>query len=61
MVLNVVVALGIIGLLVWVYQALAAQGQMQPHLWWNAINVNAWPTICCPAYSSLCKPLLLPW
>lgn len=48
MILNIVVALGVTGLLVWVYQALAAQGQMAPHLWWNAINVNAWTNYLLP-------------
>lgn len=47
-VLNIIVALLIIGLLVWVYQALAAQGQMRPHLWWNAINANAWVNYLLP-------------
>lgn len=47
-ILNIVVALIIIGVLVWVYQALAAQGQMRPHLWWNAINANAWVNYLIP-------------
>lgn len=47
-VLNIVVALLIIGLLIWLYQALAAQGQMRPHLWWNAINANAWGNYLLP-------------
>lgn len=41
-VLNLIVALLVLAGLVWLYFALAAQGQMQPHLWWNAINANAW-------------------
>lgn len=47
-ILNIVVALVVIGILVWVYRALAAQGQMQPHLWWNAINANAWVNYLLP-------------
>ncbi|OAV60287.1 amino acid ABC transporter permease [Enteractinococcus helveticum] len=47
-VLNIVVALMIIGVLAWLYFALAAQGQMQPHLWWNAINLNAWTNYLIP-------------
>jgi len=47
-ILNIIVALIIIGVLVWVYQALAAQGQMRPHLWWNAINANAWVNYLLP-------------
>lgn len=39
--LNIVVALLVVGVLVWIYRALDAQGQMEAHLWWNAINVNA--------------------
>ncbi len=48
MILNIFVALAVIGLLVWVYQALAAQRQMEPHLWWNAINMNAWTNYLLP-------------
>lgn len=47
-ILNIIVALIVIGILVWVYQALAAQGQMQPHLWLNAINANAWVNYLLP-------------
>ena len=47
-ILNILVALIVIGVLVWVYQALAAQGQMSPHLWWNAINTNAWVNYLLP-------------
>lgn len=47
-ILNIIVALIIIGVLVWVYQALATQGQMRPHLWWNAINANAWVNYLLP-------------
>lgn len=47
-VLNILVALIAIGVLTWLYFALAAQGQMQPHLWWNAINLNAWSNYLLP-------------
>lgn len=47
-VLNILVALMAIGVLTWLYFALAAQGQMQPHLWWNAINLNAWSNYLLP-------------
>lgn len=47
-VLNIVVALIVAGVLVWIYFALAAQGQMRPHLWWNAINANAWVNYLIP-------------
>src|SRR5690625_1253427 len=47
-ILNIIVALIVLGILVWIYQALAAQGQMQPHLWWNAINLNAWTNYLLP-------------
>lgn len=47
-ILNIVVAVAIVGVLVWVYRALAAQGQMEPHLWWNAINLNAWTNYLLP-------------
>src|SRR5690625_2494711 len=40
--LNIVVALIVVAALVWVYLALDAQGQMESHLWWSAINANAW-------------------
>lgn len=46
--LNIVVALAIIAVLVWVYFALDARGQMEPHLWWNAINANAWSNYLIP-------------
>lgn len=46
--LNIAVALIIVAVLVWIYFALAAQGQMQPHLWWNAINANAWVNYLLP-------------
>lgn len=48
MFLNIVVALGIVALLVWVYRALDAQRQMEPHLWLNAINANAWSNYLLP-------------
>lgn len=47
-ILNIVVALIVAAVLVWVYFALAAQGQMRPHLWWNAINANAWTNYLLP-------------
>ena len=47
-ILNIVVALIIAAVLVWVYFALAAQGQMRGHLWWNAINANAWVNYLLP-------------
>ncbi|GAA4471287.1 amino acid ABC transporter permease [Enteractinococcus fodinae] len=47
-ILNIVVALIAVAVLVWVYLALAAQGQMRPHLWWNAINANAWGNYLLP-------------
>lgn len=47
-ILNIVVALIFAAVLVWVYFALAAQGQMRPHLWWNAINANAWTNYLLP-------------
>lgn len=47
-ILNIVVALIVIAVLVWVYFALAAQGQMRAHLWWNAINANAWVNYLLP-------------
>src|SRR5690625_7557966 len=46
--LNIVVALLVVGVLVWIYRALDAQGQMEAHLWWNAINVNAWVNYLLP-------------
>ena len=46
--LNILVAVVIIGVLTWLYFALAAQGQMEPHLWWNAINLNAWTNYLIP-------------
>lgn len=48
MMLNIVVALIVAAVLVWVYLALAAQGQMRPHLWLNAINANAWVNYLLP-------------
>lgn len=48
MILNIVVALIVAAVLVWVYLALAAQGQMRPHLWLNAINANAWVNYLLP-------------
>lgn len=48
MMLNIVVALIVAAVLVWVYFALAAQGQMRPHLWLNAINANAWVNYLLP-------------
>lgn len=48
MILNIVVALIVAAVLVWVYFALAAQGQMRPHLWLNAINANAWVNYLLP-------------
>lgn len=48
MFLNIGVALVVIAVLVWVYFALAAQGQMRPHLWLNAINANAWVNYLLP-------------
>lgn len=47
-ILNMVVALIAAAVLIWVYLALAAQGQMRPHLWWNAINANAWVNYLLP-------------
>lgn len=47
-ILNIVVALIAVAVLVWIYLALAAQGQMRPHLWWNAINANAWVNYLLP-------------
>ncbi len=47
-ILNVIVALGIIAILVWVYQVLAEQGQMKLSLWWSAINLNAWTNYLLP-------------
>lgn len=47
-ILNIIVALGIVALLVWVYRALDAQGQMEPHLWRNAITSNAWVNYLLP-------------
>jgi|SRR5690625_1714485 len=46
--LNIVVALIVVAALVWVYLALDAQGQMESHLWWNAINANAWVNYLLP-------------
>lgn len=47
-ILNILVALIVIGVLVWVYLALDAQGQMRPEKWWNAINANAWVNYLLP-------------
>src|SRR5690625_813039 len=46
--LNIDVALIVVAALVWVYLALDAQGQMESHLWWNAINANAWVNYLLP-------------
>lgn len=47
-IINILVGLALIGVAVWVYFALDAQGQMEPHLWWNAINLNAWTNYLLP-------------
>lgn len=47
-ILNIVVALIVAAVLVWVYFALAEQGQMRAHLWLNAINANAWVNYLLP-------------
>ena len=60
-VLNILVALIAIGVLTWLYFALAAQGQMQPHLWWNAINLNAWSNYLLPGLIFTRRPLPAPW
>lgn len=48
MILNVIVAIAVLGVLYWVYSALDAQGQMRPSLWINAVNSNAWVNYLLP-------------
>lgn len=47
-ILNIIIGAVILAAAVWVYIALDAQGQMKPHLWWNAINSNAWMNYLLP-------------
>lgn len=48
LVLNIIVTLIVLGVVGWVYFVLDAQGQMDAHLWWNAINLNAWVNYLLP-------------
>lgn len=47
-IINIVATIGVLGVLYWVLSVLQSQGQLNPRLWLNAINGNAWANYLLP-------------